>query len=159
MKGRGFISFVVAVAVVTAVVSSTYVIQQSQRALVIRLGMPLGTHDDPGLYFKVPFVDTVVYFERRLVSLEPPAEQIILGDQKRIEASTYTRFRVSDPLTFYQAVGTIEQGQSRLAQIVSSALRRELGQVKLVDLLSKERERVIDAIRDQVIERSLHACV
>lgn len=145
-----------AVAVLVAVATSfAFTVEETQRALVVRLGMPLAVHDDPGLYFKVPFIDTVIFFERRLISLEPPAEQIILGDQKRIEASTYTRFRISDPLSFYRAVGGIEQGQSRLAQIVNSAVRRQLGQAKLVDLLSAERDRIIDQIRAQVIERSL----
>jgi membrane protease subunit HflC len=154
MKGRGFVAFVAAAAVVSAVVASTFTVQQGQSALVIRLGMPLSRHDDPGLYLKAPFIDTVVWFERRLISLEPPAEQIILGDQKRIEASTYSRFRIADPLAFYQAVGSVEQGQSRLAQIVSSALRRELGQVRLADLLSGAREKVIEAIRVQVVEQA-----
>jgi len=154
MKGRGILAPIAVVAVGYGILSSTYTVQETQRALVVRLGMPLAIHDDPGLYLKVPFVDTVIFFERRLISVEPPAEQIILGDQKRIEVSTYTRFSIRDPLTFYQTVGGIEQGQSRISQIVSSALRRELGQAKLVDLLSVERERIIDAIRAQVVERS-----
>ncbi|NLH80894.1 MAG: protease modulator HflC, partial [Phyllobacteriaceae bacterium] len=154
MKSRGFLVFLVVMVLGYVLSSATFVVQQTQRALVIRLGMPLATHEEPGLYLKWPLVDTVVTFERRLISLEPPAEQIILGDQKRIEASTYTRFQISDPLAFYQAVGTVEQGQSRLTQIVSSALRRELGQAKLIDLLSSERERIIAEIRSQVIESS-----
>ena len=154
MKRHGFVALAVAAILGTIALSFAFTVEETQRALVVRLGMPLAVHDDPGLYFKVPFIDTVIFFERRLISLEPPAEQIILGDQKRIEASTYTRFRISDPLAFYQAVGGIEQGQSRLAQIVNSAVRRELGQAKLVDLLSAERDRIIDAIRSQVIERS-----
>ncbi|ABS68614.1 HflC protein [Xanthobacter versatilis] len=154
MKRYGFVGLAAAAILGAVALSFAFTVEETQRALVVRLGMPLAVHDDPGLYFKVPFIDTVIFFERRLVSLEPPAEQIILGDQKRIEASTYTRFRISDPLAFYQAVGGIEQGQSRLAQIVNSAVRRELGQAKLVDLLSTERDRIIDAIRSQVIERS-----
>ncbi|MCG5238004.1 protease modulator HflC [Xanthobacter oligotrophicus] len=154
MKRYGFVALAAALILGAVALSFAFTVEETQRALVVRLGMPLAVHDDPGLYFKVPFIDTVIFFERRLVSLEPPAEQIILGDQKRIEASTYTRFRISDPLAFYQAVGGIEQGQSRLAQIVNSAVRRELGQAKLVDLLSTERDRIIDAIRTQVIERS-----
>ena len=153
MKRAGFIALGVGILLIAFASSFAFTVQQTQRALVVRLGMPIAVDDQPGLYFKAPFIDTVIYFERRLISLEPPAEQIILGDQKRIEVSTYTRFRITDPLAFYQAVGGVEQGQSRLAQIVSSAVRRELGQAKLVDLLSTERDRIIDKIRNEVIER------
>lgn len=133
---------------------SAYTVQQSETALVIRLGKPLVRRDEPGLYFKIPLADTLIYFDKRLISLEPPSEEVILGDQKRIEAGTYTRFRISDPLAFYQAVGTVEQGQMRLSEIISSAVRRELGQVKLIDLLTQKRDAVIAAVRDEVVQQS-----
>lgn len=139
---------------VWALAASAYTVQQSETALVVRLGKPLTQRNDPGLYFKIPMVDTLIFFEKRLISLEPPSEQVILGDQKRIEAGTYTRFRISDPLTFYQAVGTVEQGQMRLAEIISSAVRRELGRVKLIDLLTQKRETVIDSVRTEVTDQS-----
>lgn len=134
--------------------ASAYTVQQSETALVVRLGKPLVRRDDPGLYFKIPLVDTLIFFDKRLISLEPPSEEVILGDQKRIEAGTYTRFRISDPLAFYQAVGTVDQGRMRLGEIVSSAVRRELGRVKLIDLLTQKRDAVIDAVRNEVIDQS-----
>jgi modulator of FtsH protease HflC len=154
MRRVKLLAFLASAVAIWALASSAYTVQQSETALVIRLGKPLDRRDEPGIYFKIPLVDSLIYFEKRLISLEPPSEEVILGDQKRIEAGTYTRFRISDPLAFYQAVGTIEQGQMRLSEIISSVVRRELGEVKLIDLLTQKRESVIEAIRTQVILES-----
>lgn len=134
--------------------SSFYTVGEGERALVIRLGAPIGVIDTPGLRFKLPLIDTVIAYDARLLLLEPPVEEVILGDQKRIEAQTYTRFRIVDPLRFYQALRTVEQADSQLALIVSSALRRELGQINLQDLLSPERDRMIHNIQGDVAEKS-----
>ncbi|HTH15381.1 MAG TPA: SPFH domain-containing protein, partial [Magnetospirillum sp.] len=111
--------------------SSLYTVGQSQKALVVRLGKPVGVIEEPGLQVKMPLVDSVQYTDTRLLALEPPSEQIILGDQKRIEVESFARFRIVDPLRYYQSVRTLDQARSQLAQIVSSSLRRELGQVML----------------------------
>lgn len=154
MKRGPMLAIGLVVAAVYLASASAFVVNETDRVLVVRLGKPVGVVDAPGLHFKAPLIDTATAFERRLLPLEPPSEQIILGDQKRIDAATYARFRIADPLMFYQTVGSVEQGRARIAQIVSSALRRELGQAKLLDLLTVERERIIEAIRSQVVERS-----
>ncbi len=122
--------------------TSLYTVGQTQQALVVRLGQPVGVVRDPGLRAKAPFIDTVQFYDNRLLLLEPGVEQIILGDQKRIEVETYARFRIADPLRYFQAVGTDTQARSQLSQIISSSLRRELGQVPLPALLSDERDRI-----------------
>ncbi len=131
-----------------------FTVTQAQQALVVRLGKPVATVVTPGLHTKWPLVDTVVLYEKRLLPLEPPADQIILGDQKRIEVETFSQFRIVDPLRFYQSVGTEDQARSQLAQIVSTALRRELGQVALPVLLTAGRDRVTDLIRDEVAQQA-----
>jgi membrane protease subunit HflC len=98
----------------------------------------------------VPFIDNVIFYDTRLLLLEPPTEQIILGDQKRLEVQTYTRFRITDPLRFNQSLHTLEQARDQLAQLVSSSLRRELGQVMLTSLLSNERDRIVENIKEEV---------
>jgi membrane protease subunit HflC len=95
----------------------------------------------------------VIFFEKRVLTLDPAAEQIILGDQKRIEVDTYTAYRISDPLKYYQSLRTVEEGQLQLAQIVNSVVRRELGQVKLSALLSDERNKITDEIRAEVADK------
>lgn len=134
--------------------AALYTVGETQQALVVRLGAPMGVAGEPGLKVKVPLIDTIIYYDTRLLPLDPPAEQIILGDQKRIEVDTYTRFRIADPLRFYQSLRTVEQARAQLTQIVSSSLRRELGQVMLHALLSEERTRIVDNIQQEVAEKA-----
>jgi membrane protease subunit HflC len=134
--------------------SSFYVLRESELALLIRLGAPSGVIGEPGLKFKIPFIDSLVFYDGRLQTLLPPTEQVILGDQKRIEVETYAHFRISDPLRFYQAVRTLEQANAELTQMISSSLRRELGQVQLLSLLSVQRQQTVARIEKDVADRA-----
>ena len=133
---------------------SLFTMDQTEQALVVRLGRPVNVQHDAGLHAKVPFIDTVIFYDTRLLPLEPPLEQIILGDQKRLEVQVYARYQITDPLLYYQSVRTSEQARSQLMQIVSSALRRALGQVKLTALLSEERRHISDIILQESIDKS-----
>jgi membrane protease subunit HflC len=130
--------------------SSLYTVNQGQSALRIRLGAPVEVITTPGLKFKAPFIDNVVVFDARLLLLEPPPEQVILGDQKRIEAQVYSRFRVVDPLKFYQSLHSITEAKAQLALSVSTAMRREFGQINLPTLLSPRRQEVIQRVHEDV---------
>jgi len=134
--------------------ASLFTVDETQQALVVRLGKPVQIDVKPGLKIKLPFIDTTIYYDARLLSLLPLAEQIILGDQKRIEVDTVTRYRISDPLRFYQSLRSIDQAQIQLSQIVSSSMRRELGKVPLPTLLSEERVKVVQNIQREVTERA-----
>jgi membrane protease subunit HflC len=134
--------------------STFYVLRESELALLIRLGAPSGVIDEPGLKLKIPFIDSLVFYDGRLQTLLPPTEQVILGDQKRIEVETYAHFRISDPLRFYQAVRTLEQANAELTQMISSSLRRELGQVQLLSLLSVQRQGTVAKIEKDVADRA-----
>ena len=134
--------------------NALYVVGETEQALLLRFGKPVGVDSDPGLKIKVPFIDTVIFYDNRLLPLQPAAEQIILGDQKRLDVDTYTRFRIADPLRFYQSVRTLEAAQSQLTQLVGSSLRRVLGQVKLATLLTPEREQAMAAIKREVAENA-----
>jgi membrane protease subunit HflC len=134
--------------------SALYTVQEATQALVVRLGAPVGVVTEPGLRLKMPVIDSVIVYDTRLLPLEPPSEQVILGDQKRLEVQTYTRFRIADPLRFYQSVRTVDQARTQLVQLVSSSLRRELGRVMLRSLLSEERTAIVDNIRAEVAEKA-----
>lgn len=140
--------------VLVAAMSSLYVVTQSEQALVLRLGAHRATVKDPGLHIKLPLIEDVVRYDQRLLSLEPPAEEIILGDQKRIVVDTYTRYRISDPLKFYQTLRTEANARNQLTQVVSSALRQQMGQIMLPSLLSDERTRIMAAVLAEVSERA-----
>jgi len=133
---------------------SLYTVEQTEQALVVRLGKPVDVERKPGLHTKVPLIDTVIFYDTRLLPLEPPLEQIILGDQKRLEVQVYARYQITDPLLYYQSVRTSEQARSQLMQIVSSALRRALGQVMLTALLSQERVHITDIVLQEAIAKA-----
>ena len=132
--------------------SSAYVVAESDLALVQRFGRPIRLEDQPGLHFKLPFVDTITWYDSLLHAMEPPTELIILGDQKRLEIDTYTQFRIADALRFNQSVLTLDQARARLVQIVGSSLRRVLGEVSLPALLSPQRETIIGTVRRYVAD-------
>ncbi len=139
----------------TTIASSLYTVGEGEQALVVRLGASIGATARPGLKIKAPFIDNVIIYDTRLLLLDPPTEQVILGDQKRLEVQTYARFRITDALRFYQSLRTVERARAELAQIVSSALRRELGQVALSALLSNERVSIVDNIKGEVAAKAL----
>lgn len=137
-----------------ALASSVYVLNESQKSLIIRLGAPIAVIAEPGLKFKIPFIDSLIIYDGRLQTLTPPTEQVILGDQKRIEVDTYALFRIGNALQFYQTVRSLEQSNAQLMQLVSSSLRRELGQVALPSLLSLDRQQVVAKIEKDVVDRA-----
>ncbi len=135
--------------------SSFYVVSQGEQALVLRFGAvadPENPIKGPGLHVKKPFIEDVARYDARLLDVDPPAEQVILADQKRIVVDTYTRFRIRDPLLFYQAVRTEEAARARLREIVNSVARRVLGNAMLPSVLSGEREAIMHDIQVQVSE-------
>lgn len=134
--------------------SSLYVVNQAEQALVLRLGAHRATIKEPGLHFKLPFVEDVVRYDLRLLPLDPPAEEIILGDSKRIVVDTFARYRIEDPLKFYQTLKNETNARGQMSQVVSSAMRRVMGQLMLPSLLSEERARVMEDILREVSERS-----
>jgi modulator of FtsH protease HflC len=130
--------------------SSLFIVDQTQIALVLQFGQPRRVIRQPGLEVKRPFIENVIYYENRLLDLEPPPEEVIVSDQKRIVVDTYTRYRITDPLLFYQTVSTEAGVRARLAALVNGSLRRVLGNVTLSQLLSYQRAEIMRKIRDEM---------
>jgi membrane protease subunit HflC len=152
---RRWIALGVAVAALLWLAStSLYIVSEGQQALVVRLGAPIAVEAKPGLKVKAPLIDSVFVYDTRLLLLLPPPEQVIMGDQKRLEAQPYARYRIVDPLRFYQALRTDEQARAQLAQIVSSSMRRALGQAPLVNLLTPDRARILQSVHDEVAAKA-----
>ncbi len=155
MSARGlWLSIAAAALAIYLAADSVYIVGEGQQALVARLGAPVGVVDAPGLTFKAPLIDTVYLYDTRLLLLEPPIEQVILGDQKRLEVQPYARFRIIDPLQFYRASQTLTQARAQLSEFVGSSVRRQLGQISLTDLLTPERASIVDAIRNEVAAKA-----
>jgi modulator of FtsH protease HflC len=151
---RGAIAALAALFVAVIVVFSTlFTVGQTEQALVTEFGRPVRVIVQSGLHTKLPLVQAVIGFDRRLLYLGTPSEEVILGDQRRLIVDSFTMFRITDPLKYYQAVGATEEGVvARLNAIVSSAIRRTLGNRTLPDVLSVDRDRIMASIRDQVNE-------
>ena len=138
--------------VVAAVLgASLFTVQQTDQVLVVQFGQPIRVIETPGLHAKVPFFQQVIEFDHRLLDYDSPGEEVILGDQRRLIVDSFTRFRITDPLRYYQAVGAQEDNiQARLSSVVASSLRRVLGQETLPNVLSQQRARIMGTIREQV---------
>lgn len=154
MKKPALIAVVAGAAVLIGLSSALFTVHQAEQALVVRFGAPRAVIQEPGLKVKAPFIDEVRRYDKRVLDLDPPVEQIILGDQKRIEVDSFTRWRIVEPLRFYQAVGNEQAARDRLRAIVSSSLRRVLGNVMLPAVLSEERTQIMAEIQRQVAEEA-----
>lgn len=97
------------------VYDATFTVYQTQMALVVRLGQPVQTVTEPGLHFKMPLIDRVISIDKRILDLEIPAQEIIASDQKRLVIGGLARYRIADPLKFYQTLGSIADADSRLS--------------------------------------------
>ena len=142
----------VVLAVIAAIVgySSIFTVYQTRQALVIRLGEPRYVVTEPGLHFKFPFIENVIYIDKRILDLENPAQEIIASDQKRLVVDAFARYRIVDPLRFYQAISTIPAANSQLSTLLNSALRRVLGESSFQNLVRDERAVLMNRIREQL---------
>lgn len=138
--------------IVLAILASNtlFTVAQTEQALVLQFGQPREVVRVPGLHIKWPFLQNVVAFDKRLLDVEPPPEEVIAADQKRLVVDTYTRYRIVNPLLFYQTVGSEEAVRNRLTSLVSSSLRQVIGDVPLSALLSQQRAAIMHKIRDEV---------
>ena len=142
---------IVGFAVLALIQFSFFTVSQTDMVLITQFGDPVRVITDPGLHSKLPLVQTAITFDRRLLDYESPPEEVILGDQRRLIVDSFTRYRITDPLQYYQAVGPTEDGiRARLNSVVTSSLRRILGSETLLDVLSAQRGRIMGAIRAQV---------
>jgi membrane protease subunit HflC len=131
--------------------TSLFTVAQTEQVLITQFGQPIRLIVEPGLHAKIPLVQTAISFDRRLLDYELSPEEVILGDQRRLIVDSFTRFRITDPLRYYQAVGPTEDGiRARLNSVVSSSLRRVLGNQQLLQVLSSDRGRIMGQIKVQV---------
>ena len=135
--------------------STLFTVHQTQQVLITQFGEPRKVIQEPGLHWKLPFIQNVITFDRRLLDFDAPGEEVILGDQRRLIVDSFTRYRITDPLRFFQTVGATEAGiRARLNSIVTSSLRRVLGNEPLLSVLSTDRARIMGEIRRQVNEEA-----
>jgi membrane protease subunit HflC len=135
----------------SGVSGSLFTVNQTQQALVLQFGEPKRTIQEPGLAFKLPFIQDVTYYEKRVLSLIPQdAEEVILSDQKRLQVDAYARYQIEDPLLFYQTVRNELGARGRLEAIIDSSVRRALGRETLASILTGQRNDITRSIGEEV---------
>ena len=127
-----------------------FVVQEINQAIVLQFGDPKKIITKPGLNYKIPFIQNVVYLDRRVLNLDNPPEEVIAADQKRLIVDAFARFKIVDPLKFYISVGNERVARSRLSTIINSRIRGVLGTQELATLLSTDRARQMQIIQSQV---------
>jgi membrane protease subunit HflC len=146
----GIVALFVLLVVVVVGYSSIFTVDQTQQALVVRLGEPVRVVTEPGLNFKAPFIDTVISIDKRILDLENPSQEVIASDQKRLVVDAFARYRIKNALRFYQSVGSIQAANLQLTTLLNAALRRVLGEVTFIQVVRDEREALMTRIRDQL---------
>jgi modulator of FtsH protease HflC len=131
--------------------TSLYTVQQTQQALVLQVGAPQAVVPEPGLHVKLPWpLQHVIYYDRRVLTLEAPPEEVIASDKKRLVVDAFARWRITDPLRFYQALTNEDIARVRIGAILSSNIRRVLGDQTFTAVLSSSRAKLMHDIRDGV---------
>jgi membrane protease subunit HflC len=142
------IAGVVLVAVVIVLNSALFVVHQTQQALVLQFGNPIRVEREPGLKVKLPFVQDVTYYDRRILDLDPPVQEVILSDQKRINVDAFARFRILDPLEFRKRAFSLANFRQIFGGRLNSTIRSEIAKADLADLLGTKRAEIMDLIAD-----------
>lgn len=147
---RALIALIAALIVAVLGLASAFQVWQTEQALLLRFGEPVGLIANPGLHFKLPFIEQAVAIDKRVLDLESPKQEILASDNQRLEVDAFLRYRINDPLKFYQSVGTISRANNQLASVLNSALRRVLGDANQGQIVRDERGALTVRIRDQV---------
>lgn len=155
MRQGGMIVIGVIVLIVGIVASSSmFTVRETEQVLVRQFGEPRRVITEPGLNFKIPFIQTATYFDKRLLDFDAERQEIPTRDQKQLVVDAYARYRITDPLKFFQTVGTVYGFEARLGNIINSALREVLGDVPMSVVLSAKRADLLKRISDRATRDS-----
>ena len=153
---RAFGAFLVVVLGIAAagMYLSAYIVKQTEQAVVLQFGEPVRVVTEPGLKWKIPIAQTVAYYDKRILDLDTSPQEVIASDQKRLVVDSFARFKISNPLTFYQAVRTEQTARDRLGTFVDSAVRDTLASATFQDIVRDKREELMRKITEQVNARA-----
>ena len=129
---------------------SVFIVKEVNQAIVLQFGDPKRIISKPGINFKIPFIQNVVFLDKRILNLDTPPEEVIASDQKRLIVDAFARFQIIDPLKFYISVGNERVARSRLSTIINSRIRSVLGTQRLQTLLSEDRNKQMALIQEGV---------
>ena len=154
MKGAAAFGAIAAIIVILVVaLASVFTVDQTEQAIVLRFGEPVagrGLITTPGLHFKYPFIENVVFLDNRILVVEAPKQEVLASDNNRLDVDSFLRYRIVDPLKFYQTVGSPERANSQLGFILNSAVRRVLSEANMTQIVRDNRADLMVKIREQV---------
>ena len=154
MKGAAtFGGIAVLILILVVAMASVFTVDQTEQAIVLRFGEPVagrGLVTAPGLHFKYPFIENVVFLDNRILVVEAPKQEVLASDNNRFEVDSFLRYRIVDPLKFYQTVGSPERANSQLGFILNSAVRRVLGEATQTEIVRDNRADLMVRIREQM---------
>ena len=145
-KGKFLLPIIILIA--ATAYFSIFIVKEVNQAIVLQFGDPKRIILKPGLNFKLPFIQNVVFLDKRILNLDAPPAEVIASDQKRLIVDAFARFKIVDPLKFYISVGNERVARSRLSTIINSRIRNVLGQQELQTLLSKDRTKQMSLIQE-----------
>ena len=150
MRIGGYIAAALVVLILVVVSGAVFTVDQTEEALVLYFGQPVRTIDKPGLHAKIPFFESVVDLDNRILDLEQPQVEVLASDNTRILVDAFLRYHIADSLKFYQTVGTTRRADNQLSSILNSALRQVLGEATLTQIVRDKRAELMVQIRDLV---------
>ncbi|MGH6800445.1 MAG: SPFH domain-containing protein, partial [Methylocella sp.] len=154
MKGAATLGGIaVLILILVVAMASTFTVDQTEQAIVLRFGEPVagrGLITAPGLHFKYPFIENVVFLDNRILVVEAPKQEVLASDNNRLDVDSFLRYRIVDPLKFYQTVGSPERANNQLGFILNSAVRRVLGEANMTEIVRDNRADLMVKIREQV---------
>ena len=152
MKTRNIVILAILAFAIMLTSGFFFFLDQTKQVIVLQFGEPKAVHQTPGLKFKLPFIQNVVYYDSRVLNLDPAQEEVILRDQKRVVVDTIVRYEIKDPLKFFQTTRTELALIDRLGRIINSSVRGVISQYYLIDLLSETRNQIMAEILENVKE-------
>jgi membrane protease subunit HflC len=154
MNNRTKHILIVATIAVILFASSIFTIDQRQQALILQFGEPIRVINTPGIKFKIPFLQNSVIFDKRIIDLVISEQEVIASDQKRLIINAFAKYQITDPLKFYTSVATQQGLSSKLSGIIDSSLRQVIGEATLNELLTENRAKIMQDIKDAVSNSS-----
>ena len=147
---RNIIIVLILFVVFLTITGAFFIVNETKQAIVLQFGEPRQVISEPGLQFKIPFIQDAVFLDRRMLNLDPQPEEMILSDQKRIIVDSFARYRIIDPLKFFQTVRNEATFSDRFGRIINASVRGVIAQYSLSSLLSKDRSSIMASIQSQV---------
>ena len=132
------------------ITSALFTVHQTQQALILQFGNPIRVVKDPGLHFKMPFVQNAQFYDSRILDLDPPAQEVILADQKRVNVDAFARYRIIDPLEYRKRAQTDANFRDVFGSRLNASIRAEIGRILLGDMLTQKRAQVMEIIANQM---------